>query len=1014
MKRFFALVLPVILVLALTGAGGYTPGGSGGSSIPSPVGQSGKVPISDGSVYQMQSLSALGGGNVTGPAANSDTYIPQWNGADSLTLKNGLSLDTDVIGGVSGSDDSIPSAKAVGAALDAKAAASHEHAGEAITSGTVDVARLTANSSSSAGVVTSGAGQNAKVWKTDADGVPGWRADALGASAWGDITGDIVNQSDLSTALSGKAASSHAHAGSAITSGTVGATYLPVNAADSAGIVATGAGIVNKVWKTDADGVPGWRDDATGGTPTFDTVGNGTNVTATMTVGTGATITYSGSGIINATRFLGVTAVDATEFGYLDGVTSAIQTQLAAKLTDPLTTRGDVMTRGASASQRVALGAVRKVLYSDGTDTLWSPYEIALPGSSGAVLYSDGTNWTRSAAPTISAANMTSFPTLNQNTSGTAANLSGTPALPNGVTGTTQTAGDNSTKLATTAYANALVSDTAYVAGTWDAVTGIAPSKNAVRDEIELRATKLNAAFSGTFTLPTGLTGVIRADSGLVSVDVDITDLVSASSATLAGKVELATDAETVTGTDTARATTPANITARLAAPGAIGGTTPAAGAFTTLAATAATVDSLTFNKTAGSAGELALWNDYLTQTYGVVLKGPTGTMGAAYTLQYPNAAPTTGQVVAYGTPMTWAIPALSASYANQISFATAMTSGGIPYASSANTLSTSAALTQYGVLLGGGAGGSPTASAAGTNNQVLKGSTGAAPAFGSLAVADLPIITPAKGGTGIANNDLSTLTISGNYATTLTVTGATGVTLPTSGTLQTTTGTPAGFVIASQATGDLLYASSASAWARLGIQAAGYILAGGTTPGWSNAPQITSINLGAAADTTITRVSAGVIAVEGNTVLAGTAPALGAATATSLIATGIVDGLTNVTIGTDGTEDANPTGKMSHVIVNKHATANTAFVVTMATPVAGMQLLVKNGQGAGGANTGAITLVAGTNVIIRNPTTKVDCTATQNLVSDAASSNYIGLIALDTTHWESFGSAGTWTCTTP
>jgi len=51
------------------------------------------------------------------------------------------------------------------------------------------------------------------------------------------------------------------------------------------------------------------------------------------------------------------------------------------------------------------------------------------------------------------------------------------------------------------------------------------------------------------------------------------------------GLVELATEAEAVTGTDTARAITPANLTARLAAPGAIGGTTPAAGDFTTLAA---------------------------------------------------------------------------------------------------------------------------------------------------------------------------------------------------------------------------------------------------------------------------------------------------------------------------------------------------------------------------------------------------------------------------------------------
>ncbi|MGD0826988.1 MAG: hypothetical protein ACLQED_09230 [Desulfobaccales bacterium] len=50
------------------------------------------------------------------------------------------------------------------------------------------------------------------------------------------------------------------------------------------------------------------------------------------------------------------------------------------------------------------------------------------------------------------------IPTLNQNTSGTAANLSGTPSLPNGATATTQTAGDNSTKLATTAYVATAVS----------------------------------------------------------------------------------------------------------------------------------------------------------------------------------------------------------------------------------------------------------------------------------------------------------------------------------------------------------------------------------------------------------------------------------------------------------------------------------------------------------------------------------------------------------------------------
>lgn len=100
------------------------------------------------------------------------------------------------------------------------------------------------------------------------------------------------------------------------------------------------------------------------------------------------------------------------------------------------------------------------------------------------------------------------------------------------------------------------VSDAAYGAG-WNGDTTTAPSKNAVYDEIELRAPKASPTFTGTVTLPTGLTGVLRADSGVVSTDDNVTDIVSAASDSAAGKVELATIAETNTGTDTGRAVTP-------------------------------------------------------------------------------------------------------------------------------------------------------------------------------------------------------------------------------------------------------------------------------------------------------------------------------------------------------------------------------------------------------------------------------------------------------------------------
>lgn len=49
---------------------------------------------------------------------------------------------------------------------------------------------------------------------------------------------------------------------------------------------------------------------------------------------------------------------------------------------------------------------------------------------------------------------------------------------------------------------------------------------------------------------------------------------------------------------------------------------------------------------------------------------------------------------------------------------------------------------------------------------------------------ASLPVVAPSKGGTGVANNDLATLTRSGNHALTLTTTATTSLTLPTTGTV--------------------------------------------------------------------------------------------------------------------------------------------------------------------------------------------------------------------------------------
>jgi hypothetical protein len=103
-----------------------------------------------------------------------------------------------------------------------------------------------------------------------------------------------------------------------------------------------------------------------------------------------------------------------------------------------------------------------------------------------------------------------------------------------------------------------------------------------------------------------------------------------------------------------------------------------------------------------------------------------------------------------------------------------------------------------------------------------------------------------------------NTLTFSGTDSTTMTFP-------TTSKTLAANDGS--NWTFASQAIGDLVYASSTTAFTRLAAVAVGSVLSSagtGTAPAWSSAPQITTIELGHATDTTLSRSAAGVLAVEG------------------------------------------------------------------------------------------------------------------------------------------------------
>jgi hypothetical protein len=145
-----------------------------------------------------------------------------------------------------------------------------------------------------------------------------------------------------------------------------------------------------------------------------------------------------------------------------------------------------------------------------------------------------------------------------------------------------------------------------------------------------------------------------------------------------------------------------------------------------------------------------------------------------------------------------WQGTAVAAAYGG--TGQTSYTVGDLLYASTTTALSKLSAGTSGYILTSGGAGVAPSWTApASVNASNLSGTTlNATIVTSSLTTVGTigtgtwqgTVIGAAYGGTGVANNSASTLTISGAYGTTLTVSGTTSITLPTSGTVATLAGT--------------------------------------------------------------------------------------------------------------------------------------------------------------------------------------------------------------------------------
>ena len=191
--------------------------------------------------------------------------------------------------------------------LNNKAASSHTHGASSITGLTANRA-LVSNSSGNPAV--------SAVTSTELgylDGVTSNVQTQLNGKAASSHTHSIANVSGLQTALDGKAASSHTHAATQIT----GLTASRALVSDTSGRPA-----VSSVTSTEL----GYLD---GVTSAIQTQLNGKAASSHTHAATSITgLTTNRALVSNGSGQVGVSPITTTELGYLDGVTSNIQTQL--------------------------------------------------------------------------------------------------------------------------------------------------------------------------------------------------------------------------------------------------------------------------------------------------------------------------------------------------------------------------------------------------------------------------------------------------------------------------------------------------------------------------------------------------------------------------------------------------------------------------------------------------------------------------------------------------------------
>jgi hypothetical protein len=185
--------------------------------------------------------------------------------------------------------------------------------------------------------------------------------------------------------------------------------------------------------------------DASSATLANNTTGTAAGLSGTPSLPVGSTLASSPSTSDSSTKIATTAWVNAQGYGSGSGNVSGPASS----------TSGDIATFSGTNGKTIqdsgtALSSLAPLASPTFTGTVTEPVPT-LPSQTANQFFAapNGSN----GAPGFRAIVAADIPTLNQNTTGTAAGLSGTPNLPTGTTvNATPTAGDNSTKVATTAY----------------------------------------------------------------------------------------------------------------------------------------------------------------------------------------------------------------------------------------------------------------------------------------------------------------------------------------------------------------------------------------------------------------------------------------------------------------------------------------------------------------------------------------------------------------------------------